>query len=45
MNNFDNITDIFNHCKKLPDVIALTETRLKKDKPIPKLDGYYFENV
>ena len=32
-------------CTTLPDVIAVTETRLKKDINIPDLDGYGFENV
>ena len=45
MNNFENIEDIFVNCESLPDIIAVTETRLKTGKSIPTLDGYTFENV
>ena len=45
LNNFDNVSDIFHNCTVLPDVLALTETRLKADKNIPDLKDYSFEHV
>ena len=43
LNNFDSVNEMFGKCSTLPDVIALTETRLKKGKIIPDLNNYSFE--
>ena len=41
--NFDSILDTFSHCDILPDVLAVTETKLDDGKDAPELDGYDFE--
>ena len=41
--NFDSITEIFDNCQKLPDVLAITETKLKKYDDEPEKEGYEFE--
>ena len=43
--NFDSISDIFQNCQKLPDVLAITESKLKKDDDEPYLAGYHFEGT
>ena len=41
--NFDSITEIFDNCQKLPNVLAITETKLKKYDDEPEKEGYEFE--
>ena len=44
--NFDKIAgETFKNCKTLPDILAISETKLNDDKIIPELEGYSFENV
>jgi len=43
--NFDSLCDIFHNCSSLPDILALSETRLSCNKNIPTLDNYNFECV
>ena len=44
LNNFDSVIETFRNCKELPDILALTETRLKDGKQIHDLEGYSFES-
>ena len=41
--NFDCISEIFENFSKLPDVMAITETKLKKDDDEAEQLGYKFE--
>ena len=41
--NFDSISEIFDKCQKMPDVLAITETKLKEDDDEPEKEGYEFE--
>lgn len=44
--NFHKIEEeIFINCTKLPEIIALSETKLNNDSTIPFLEGYVFENT
>ena len=44
--NFETISDIFQNCnKKLPDILAVSETRLSSESTIPQIPGYVFEGV
>ena len=43
--NFDAIGDIFQNCQRLPDVLAITESKLKKDDNEPPMPGYRFEGT
>ena len=44
--NFDKLDEVFNGCeKKLPDILALTETWLNDDTTAPDIVGYSFESV
>ena len=43
--NFDAIGDTFSNCQNLPNIIALSETKLKDSTDAPQLDGYNFECV
>ena len=41
--NFGKIRDIFVKCNKLPDVLAISETKLNVKSHIPEFKGYDFE--
>ena len=41
--NYDSISDIFQNCQRLPDILAITETKLKKNDDEPPISGYEFE--
>ena len=44
--NFDAIGDIFQNCQRLPDVLAITESKLsKKNDDEPPMPGYRFEGT
>ena len=43
--NFDSLCDIFHNCSSLPDILALSETRLSCNKNVPTLDNYNFECI
>ena len=43
--NFHKIEEIFKDCKKLPEILAVSETWLNDESPIPTLKGYKFEKV
>ena len=46
--NFDKLKELLCATKNMPDIICLSETRLKKKhtKPqIPQIEGYEFENI
>ena len=43
--NFDSLTETFDKCSELPDIIAVSETRLIKNKHIPGFKEYLFEYV
>ena len=40
--NIDNLRELFNGCAKLPDIIAITESKVnsKTDKKLLKIEGY-----
>ena len=41
--NHNKIEEIFQDCDKLPDILAITETRLNEDSVIPVFENYEFE--
>ena len=41
--NFDSVSDISNNCQSLPDVLAITESKLKRGDDEPPIDGYDFK--
>ena len=43
--NFDSVSDIFDKCQSLPDILAITETKLKKGDDEPPIGGYVFERT
>ena len=43
--NIDSVSDIFDNCQKLPDILAITETKLKKGVDAPKIDDYDFKRT
>ena len=42
--NIGSIGEIFQNCKKRPDILAISETKLKEDKDFPELEGFSFES-
>ena len=44
--NMNSITDIFQNCSSMPDVVAFSETKLNDLSDIPTMEGYHpFEGV
>ena len=43
--NIGSVRDIFGNCTKWPDILAISETKLKEDKDFPELEGFSFECV
>ena len=43
--NFDSVSEIFDKCQSLPDILAITETKLKKGDDEPSIGGYVFERT
>ena len=42
--NLGRVEDLFQKCEKMPDVLGITETRLKDDSFLVQLTGYNFES-
>ena len=42
--NLGRVEDLFQKCEKMPDVLGITETRLKDDSFLVQLTGYRFES-
>ena len=42
--NLGRVEDLFQKCEKMPDVLGITETRLKDDPFLVQLTGYRFES-
>ena len=43
--NLTDVEEIFRNCNKLPDIIALSETKLNDKSVQPHIEGYKFDNV
>ena len=44
--NMSSVSDIFQNCHSMPDIIAFSETKLNDFSEIPNMEGYHpFEGV